>query len=279
MAVAAKGERDRGLRMSTAGGTAGWLAVTLLVCLVWSGVVCGEEPGRLRVLCYNIHHGEGTDGKVDLPRIAEVIRGAEPDVVALQEVDHKTARTGGVDQTAVLAELTGLEGRFAKQLDYDGGEYGQAILSRHPTSEVTVDWLPGSPDRERRIAGSVTVRTPDLEFTFVTTHLHHQDAMIRESQAGKLNELFAGAAGPVILAGDLNATPDSRPIALLLEHWTSATQGETVLTFPATGAERQLDYVLLRPTGRFKVISARALDEPLASDHLPLLVEVEIAGE
>lgn len=255
-----------------------WLAgiLSLLIGVLPDGAVVAEEPAprSLRVLCYNIHHGEGTDSRIDLPRLAEVIRRARPDIVALQEVDDRTNRTGQVDQTAVLAKLTGLNGRFGKQLDYEGGGYGQAILSRFPLSEVRVSWLPGMPERERRIVASVTVQTDGLNLTFASTHLHHFDAAIREEQAKALNALFADESQPVILAGDLNATPDSRPIAILKQHWSSATEDAAgSFTYPAAKPERQLDYVLFRPDDRFRVRSVQVIEEPLASDHRPLLVE------
>ena len=231
-------------------------------------------PRRLRVLCYNIHHGEGLDGKVDLPRLADVIRRTEPDLVALQEVDDRTQRTGHVNQIEVLAELTRLHGRFAKQLDYEGGGYGQAILSRFPLSEIEVRWLPGMPARERRIVASVTVEANGAALTFASTHLHHANTAIREQQADALNRLFAGEDRPVVLAGDLNATPDSKPITILRQHWQSATaEMDEMLTFPAGKPERQLDYVLFRPRGRFHVHSVHVIEEPVASDHRPLLVE------
>jgi endonuclease/exonuclease/phosphatase family metal-dependent hydrolase len=113
------------------------------------------DKATLRVLCYNIHHGEGTDGKVDLPRLARVIHAAMPDFVALQEVDRNVRRSGSVDQSAELAKLTGLHGAFAKAIDYDGGEYGQAILSRFPIERLTIHHLPGEPEREQRIAAEV----------------------------------------------------------------------------------------------------------------------------
>ena len=68
----------------------------------------GQQPPRLRVLTYNIHHGEGTDGKFDYERLARVINGLKPDVAALQEVDRNTRRANGVDQAALLAKLTGM---------------------------------------------------------------------------------------------------------------------------------------------------------------------------
>ena len=84
------------------------------------------------------------DKQLDLARIANVIKAADVDVVAVQEVDIRTRRSGtDVDQLAELAKLTGMHGRFGKGRDYDGGEYGQAILSRQPIKELDVHKLPG----------------------------------------------------------------------------------------------------------------------------------------
>ncbi len=247
------------------------------------------EPLRMRILVYNIHHGRGMDDQVDLPRIAAVIRSVDPDLVSLQEVDDRTQRTGGVDQTAVLAELTGLVGQFAHQIDFEGGRYGQAILSRQTGSPISLHWLPGTPDRERRLAGRVDFRFGDRTVTFVTTHLHHANEAFRIAQAEELNRLFAtepSSGEPVgnslaILTGDLNAPPDSEPLRVLQTRWKSATAEQAdQLTFPADQPNRQLDYVLFRSTGAGSVTvkSARVLDEPLASDHRPLLVELEWSG-
>jgi len=256
--------------------------VALLSCVVVGAVVAGsdEKPTAktIRVLTYNIHHGEGTDGKVDLPRLAAVIAGVKPDLVALQEVDHKTKRTGGVDQTAELARLTGLRGKFGKAIDYQGGEYGQAILSRHPIKGVEVHVLPGEPERETRIAVAAEIPLGDSGRTirFVTTHLHHQSDEFRKRQAAKLDELFGRGGTPVIVAGDLNATPDSKPLGKLAKNWKSAEVGKPLLTFPVDKPAKQIDYVLVRPADKFKVTEARVLDEAVASDHRALLVVLEL---
>ena len=97
-----------------------------------------RDPRSLRVMTYNIHIGKGMDGKADLARIAGVIKSADVDVVALQEVDVKTRRSGvESDQLKELAKLTGMHGVFAKARDFDGGEYGQAVLSRRPITQNT----------------------------------------------------------------------------------------------------------------------------------------------
>src|SRR5689334_21597772 len=109
----------------------GLIALIFVAC---AGLVPADEPApkALRVLTYNIHHSEGTDGKLDLPRVVWVIKAARPDVVMLQEVDRNTTRTGKVDQTAELARFTGLHAEFGKAIDLQGGGYWLAVLSRFP---------------------------------------------------------------------------------------------------------------------------------------------------
>ena len=233
-------------------------------------------PVTLRVLSYNIHHGEGTDGRVDLPRIAASIRAARPDLVALQEVDRNVRRSGSVDQTAELARLTGLHGFFGKAIDYDGGEYGQSLLSRFPIDAPLVAWLPGEPDRERRIAVSGRVVVHGRSLTFVTTHLHHINPEFRNRQATHLNELFGPSTQPVILAGDLNAPPESQPLRILAGTWLLTTSDPTALTFPAGLPTKKIDFILARPPAIFRPLHEEVPTEKVASDHRPILVELEL---
>jgi endonuclease/exonuclease/phosphatase family metal-dependent hydrolase len=245
----------------------------------WLAVVCTSSPlpaERLTVLSYNIHHGEGTDGKVDLDRIARVIRDSGADLVALQEVDNRTTRTGGVDQTAELARLTGLHGRFARQIDYQGGTYGQAVLSRWPIDDLKIHLLPGEPEREQRIAAEARLSVEGRPMTFVTTHLNHQSEPNRIQQAERINAILAQTNMPAILAGDLNATPESAPLQILASAWTTATP-EPRPSFPSEAPARQIDFVLTRPAGAFTVVESRVLDEPVASDHRPLRVVLDTA--
>jgi endonuclease/exonuclease/phosphatase family metal-dependent hydrolase len=239
-----------------------------------------DQPKTLRVLTYNIHHGEGTDGKLDLPRIAEVVKAAKPDLVALQEVDRNTTRTGKVDQTAELAELTGMSAEFGKAIDLQGGGYGLAVLSRFPLKGTKTHPLPGKEKQEARIVMQTTVE-PGGGFpaiTFLNTHLQHDDGETREKQVAKIDQLFGGAEGAFILTGDLNAAPGSAPITALAKNWAFATEpgGKGLLTIPSGVPRQQIDYVLFR--GKFKVIEAKVLEEKVASDHRPVLAVVEWAG-
>ena len=138
--------------------------------------VQSEEPVRLRILSWNIHHGEGVDGKLDLERIAAVIRGLKPDIVALQEVEVGSSRTNRVDQPAELARMTGLTSVFQQNIEFRGGGYGNALLSRLPVLSTNRLSLPNHDNGEQRGALSVQLRLPDRTdpLTFICTHLDHR---------------------------------------------------------------------------------------------------------
>ena len=104
----------------------------------------------LRVLSYNIHHAAGTDGKLDLQRIANVIQSVDPDVISLQEVDRLARRSGSVDQPSELARLTGMRVCFAENIPLQGGSYGNAILTRFPIDSYSHALLPNHAKGEQR---------------------------------------------------------------------------------------------------------------------------------
>jgi endonuclease/exonuclease/phosphatase family metal-dependent hydrolase len=238
----------------------------------------GSSDDDLRILSYNIHHGRGMDGQVDLSRIAQVISACSPDLVALQEVDQGVNRSGNVLQAEKLAELTGLNAEFAKQIEYDGGEYGQAILSRWPISDYEVIWLPGKPDREQRIAAIARIDIPHRPILFATTHLHHNNAEIRLEQTVAINRELATRPLPIILAGDLNAEPSSDPIAEMKKFWTVLSSPNDLNTFPSDRPVKQIDYVCFRPQNAFRTISTEVIAESVASDHRPILAVLKPAN-
>ena len=246
----------------------------LLACIPVG--VFAADPVEVRVLTYNIHHGEGLDGKIDLERIARIIKNSKADLVALQEVDRNTKRSGGVDQAKELGRLTDMHYVFGKAIEYQGGEYGQAILSRWPISSHKVHTLPQRPAREQRIALVSVVESPIRGLKFVSTHLDHQIEAVRIEQAQALEANFDAARSlPSILAGDFNATPESETMKKLFQHWQDAAASHAAPTIPSENPTRRIDYVLLRPQGSWKVLGAEVLDEPIASDHRPVLLALQ----
>ena len=249
-----------------------------LVPLLASAQQPGAAPKTLRVLTYNIHHAEGLDKKLDLPRIATVIRAAEPDLVAVQEVDVKAKRTGGVDEAAELAKLTGMHAYFAKAMDYQGGAYGQLLLSKHPLEGTKTHLLPPAEQGvEPRIMAEAHVKIGNTSIAFFGTHLDARDNARRVLQVEEIARITAHIKDDVsILAGDLNAHPDHKPIALLTKDWTDPSAGKGLLTIPAEKPRNQIDYVLYRPKDRLRPVDVKVIEEPVASDHRPVLATFEL---
>lgn len=238
-----------------------------------------DAPLRIRVLTYNLHHGEGVDGKLDLERIARVIRDAQPDIVALQELDRSTNRTGKVDQPAELARLTGLQATFGGNIALQGGEYGNAVLSRWPVRRKENHSLPRLDQGEQRGVLELEIELPDGRppLLMLATHLDHRPAnRERIESAEAINRLAAAHPEmPALLAGDLNDIPDSRTLREFGKQWIRAN-ADVLPTIPVEQPKHQIDYVLFRPAERWRVLEARVLDEATASDHRPLLAVLEL---
>jgi endonuclease/exonuclease/phosphatase family metal-dependent hydrolase len=238
------------------------------------GVICvgaawAELPQEIRVVTYNIHHGEGTDGKLDLERIAKVINAEKPDLVGLNEVDQGCRRSQGIDEPAELAKLTGMTAVFEKNIDHDGGKYGNAVLSRLPIVRHENHKLPSDYEGEQRGVLEVEVGDKDGEtLLFLCTHLDYRpDDHERLASIETIENLVVDSDGqPVILAGDLNATPDSKVMETFAKTW-GRSNVEPIVTFPAANPEKQIDYILFRPAAEWEVVETRVLDEAIASDH------------
>ncbi|MDB4730189.1 endonuclease/exonuclease/phosphatase family protein [bacterium] len=238
----------------------------------------------IRVLCYNIHYGLGTDGIYDVERLAKVIKQSRPDFVALQEVDVGVKRSGQVHQARRLAELTGMAVRFGPTQHYEGGLFGNAILTRHEILDVLIQPLPyteSTPERTTYPRGAIalTVRIADNQhLRFISTHFQHNVAEDRVAEAKAINRLFAGDEDsmPTILAGDMNAKPKAEPVKILLSKWRCAIEDVPVASSPAPAPSSRIDYIFFRKASRFRLLSTKVIAESLASDHRPVFAELEL---
>src|SRR5215510_14707138 len=137
--------------------------------------VSAARPSKIiRVMTYNIHVGVGMDKKLDLPRIADVIKREHIDLVGLQEVDRGVERTQRIDEIAELARLTKMDYAFAFNLKYQGGQYGVAILSRKPILATDHRLYKNLREAERRGFIRTEVKIGGQLINFVTTHLDYQ---------------------------------------------------------------------------------------------------------
>lgn len=259
----------------------------LLICPLWISSTSGrvlqtlpsELPGELRVLTYNIHHGEGMDGRIDLARIARVITSLRPDLVALQEVDVGVERTSRVDQAATLAEMTGLQALFGPFMDYQGGRYGMAILTRLPVVDSWNHHLPEGAEPRTALTARLRLEPSNREFLFVGVHLYKTESE-RLCQARRLVDLSLRQKIPVLIAGDFNSEPNSPVLQLLGRFWTIPPKGEENLTFPADSPDSEIDYILLRPGVQLRVLEQKVIRESQASDHRPVFVRLQfLPGE
>lgn len=236
-------------------------------------ILPGLAAEPLRLVAYNIHHGEGMDGKIDLERIARVIAAEKPDLVALQEVDEKCKRSGSVDQAAELAKLLKMDHRFGKFMDYQGGRYGLAILSRLPIEETFVHQLPEG--AEPRVALEVIVKSPEWpgRFSFVSIHNDWKTESIRVTQVAALQKALKDRTHPVILAGDFNAVSKSESLQLLTEDSWKLLRKKAQNTWPSEKPRVEIDFFFAKGLPPF-TYRDKIIPELIASDHRPIAVAI-----
>lgn len=236
----------------------------------------------MRVATYNIRHGRGMDGQIDLPRIMAVLREINADVVALQEVDVGVRRSDGANQPVLIGARLGYHAAFGPNLKYQGGQYGNAVLSRHPIRRFKNHSLPsGSSWSEPRgcLEAELTIAGRRGPLRFYSVHLGLKSSY-RANQISSLRAVLAGCSGAFVLGGDLNATSGEPALRMLLKTYRDAfaTAGSgRGGTFTRLGLPIRIDYLVV--SSSIKVRRARVLRTPLtavASDHLPVLVEIVV---
>ncbi|HEV2364663.1 MAG TPA: endonuclease/exonuclease/phosphatase family protein [Caulobacteraceae bacterium] len=242
-----------------------------------------------RLLSYNVHRCLGLDRRLDVGRIAEVIAAAEPDVVALQEVDVGRARTGGVDQAHRIAQMLKMAFRFHPALRVEEELYGDAILTALPERLIKGGPLPGYPripQLEPRGALWVAIDFGgDRELQVINTHLGlvPQEGQIQARALVGPDWLGAPERrDPLILVGDLNA-PRTTAIHRILRrrlkdaHALRPRGGARVATFPAPMPVLRIDHAFVSEGVKVKAVSTSMVAAArVASDHLPLIVDFEL---
>jgi len=260
----------------------------------------------LTVLTYNIYAARsGVD------RIAKVIRSVNPDLVALQEVDHNAIRSKRLDQTKELARLTGLKyfiyeatgtypeinqdpykknypklagpkGLYARTIGEDGFR-GIAVLSRYPIVRQKIVPLPGGCHPRDLIVATIkfpTSKNKTREITFISTHLSHNSREARLRSVELIGQTAKKTKQPVLLAGDINALPNSPTLkALYSQGWLNPAIGKSIQTFPVKAEAkngRQIDYVFQFNSKWKSLKEGTENSDRTASDHLAYFVTFQI---
>lgn len=240
-----------------------------------SGRVKPESDLKIRAASYNIRHGAGTDDKLDLERTAKTMAAFKADIIGLQEVDLNCKRSGSVNQPRELGRKLNMHAAFGAFMDYDGGQYGMAILSRYPLVNTQSIRLPNG--NEPRVALQAEVRLPNGE-SLVVVNVHFDwvdDDKFRFAQASFLADHLKKLDKPYILLGDFNDQPGSRTIKLFQSLAVEADKPEkNRLTFSSIKPEVEIDFIFAAPAARWRVGRSKVLDVPVVSDHRPIVTDL-----
>lgn len=234
-------------------------------------IFLAQAQNTLRLMTYNIRNGNGMDNVCNFQRIANVINNASPDVVAVQEVDSMTNRSGKKYVLGEIAERTQMHSYFAQAIDYDGGKYGIGLLTKQVPLRLQTLSLPGREEARALILAEFE----DYIYCCVHLSLTEEDRM---KSLEMIKTLAATSKKPFFLAGDMNAEPESEFIKGLQKEFQILSNLKQ-LTCPASNPDATIDYIatLNKNATGFTVISAKVLNEPLASDHRPVVVELRTA--
>ena len=206
----------------------------------------------LRVATFNIQHGRGPDGRVDVQRLAHACASIDADILGLQEVDVGVGRSHRADLAGEVAEAAGLHASFAIAMQTDdGGEYGNALLTRQPHSHVEVVRLPAEPGREPRVA--LLARVAGI--SVAVTHLSVGADLHRRQLAAVIARL---GPAPRLVMGDFNHEDPALP---------GLTRAESLPTWPAHAPRLRLDHIA---TDGLRVEAVDVVELPV-SDHRALV--------
>lgn len=265
--------------------------------LILSIITFAEE--KIKVVSFNIAAG-AKNFKADLNKTADAIKALDADIIGIQEVDRLTKRSGYVDQIKVLADLTGYNFVFGKTIDFDGGEYGIGILTKHPILKAEKIDLPNEPNEEPRVALMAQVKVPTIQepVNFINTHLGivlnaktdeelARDSSIRVRQAKVINDYATKIKGLKFLVGDMNDRINSDSMTLLKYNWKCVFDEETpnTYTYSATEPFKGIDFIFVSPEKQWNINAfvpsteeyrnETGIDWRIISDHLPVIATFE----
>lgn len=241
-----------------------------------------EQKVDLKIMSYNIRHGEGLDKKLDVSRSAKIIKAQTLDLCGLQEVDNFCTRSDSIGQTNYLAEKTNMKGTFGKFMDFQGGEYGMATLVAKPILSTKVLILPDAKYEPRSSIVHEVQLADNCIITFANVHFEwisgEEGSANRLKQAKTLVKYIDKLDRATIITGDFNCTPESETMQYFKEQgFVFVQKGDDNLSFQ--GAQKaEIDHLIFRDSDnvKFEIKNSFLLDEPLVSDHRPLITELKL---
>lgn len=233
----------------------------------------------LHIIAYNIHHGCDIHEKLQLKNIAALIKESNSEIVALEEVDSVCTRSGNTDQAKILGKLTAMHYCFVRHFPFQEGAYGVALLSKYPISNLVNNRLPISAT-ENGIS-STALLTADVQINpkhsikVLVAHLDYRNSASRINQSKIIFNFIHATKQPVILLGDMNATPESQTIQNLTHFFVDANK-PGYLTFSSDTPKIKIDYIMVDKKHYDRTLAEPRFDSVQYSDHLPILADVKI---
>ncbi|MDD2246074.1 MAG: endonuclease/exonuclease/phosphatase family protein [Proteiniphilum sp.] len=272
-----------------------YISVFLIFGLLFVAVACEkkykdiEDPGwnkpkpvnKVVVMSYNVKYCSAINSTVpDVNAVAAVINKIKPDIVLFQELDKNTTRSGKVDQLALLSSKTNMPYTFySKAIDYQGGESGLGILSKHQLSDPKRYDLPRvdlGPDVyvSYRILQTAVINVNEKKIMIANTHMELTQEN-RDLQVPEINRILSNSTNPVIIGGDFNAVPGNKTMQSFFDFGFKKTCTTNCLTIPSINPNREIDFILYRPEQKYSVVSHQVIYSQ-ASDHLPIVAVLEL---
>jgi len=215
------------------------------------------------------------DGTLDLRRTLKTLESLKADLIALQEVDDQARRSGGVDQASWLAEQLNMHAAYGSFMDFQGGRYGLAILSRRPIQSYESWRLPDG--NEPRVALATRIHTDSGKMiTAIAVHFDWvKDDGFRYEQARETIRRIQAIETPWIAFGDFNDVPGSRTMNAFEQIGRNAVKDRAATaTFPADHPTIEIDFIVSGPPNAWLPASATVIPESITSDHRPVLTEL-----
>lgn len=211
--------------------------------------VCEEVQvdTEITVLSYNIKSARIGGG---IGAYLGVIANSGADVVLLQEVDKYRHTSNQVDQAGWLADnLGGWYDAFGANVDYGGGLYGTAIISRYPILSSENTHLPNGPGGQQRGLLHAVIDVDGVEVSLYNTHLQNKIDHLKVAQARAIAPIIAADDRPRILGGDFNSSVGDTPLSTIIggagmtDTWGAVGTGSG-LTHPSANPRGRIDLLL-----------------------------------
>jgi len=251
-------------------------------CLAFVIALCGafalqaqnpiapKDKQALRVMTYNVRNCRGMDEKIDYQRVANIIKRVNPDMAAIQELDSASKRNDGVFALKELAKRSKMHYTYAPAIDFQGGKYGIGILSKQKPLRYWTMPLPGREEQR------VFLFTEFDNYVLCCAHF----SLTAEDQVASVPLIFDALKDvhkPLFFAGDMNSVQGS-PTQNALQQKFFALNDYHNNTIPGQNPTECIDFIYGFDNGNsYSVLKQQVLyDEPMASDHLPVFVDVKV---